>query len=166
MYVVGVLQRERRRRRGAEFRVKLGTAKEEGAKLRKHARSSKQIAALGQAVVDNALLITHEQRKQVGQPGAWVHSHRLQAMKEAKIEVVEQKKLQGRRHSGRLLGEYSVDRIVDEHMCRSNGELGIQVVWRGYEHEDGWTWELLGAVDDTEAYDKWLLARPEAGACA
>ena len=88
----------------------------------------------------------------------------LQAMKEAKIRVMEQKKLREGRHSGRLLGEYSVDRIVDEHMCRSNSELEFQVVWRGYEHEDDWTWEPLEAVDDTEAYVKWLLARPEAGA--
>jgi hypothetical protein len=67
VYVAGVLERERRRRRGAEFRVKPGEAKDQGAKLRKHAWSSKQIAVLGQAVVDKALIITQDQRKQVSQ---------------------------------------------------------------------------------------------------
>jgi hypothetical protein len=77
-------------------------------------------------------------------------------MKEAKVRVKEQKKLREGRHEGRLLGEYSVDRIMDEHKCRLNGELEFRVVWRGYEHVDDWTWEPLETVEETEAYENWL----------
>jgi hypothetical protein len=65
VYVAGVLERDRRKRRSAKFRVKPGEAKDQGASLRKHAWNKAQLAALGQSGLDRALLITDQQRTQV-----------------------------------------------------------------------------------------------------
>lgn len=75
-------------------------------------------------------------------------------MTAGKERVKEHKKLRDGRFQGRLSGEFSVHRIVDEHLC-ADGAKEFQVVWKGYEHPEDYTWELLETVEDTEAYDRW-----------
>ena len=53
-----------------------------------------------------------------------------------------------------LLGEYTVDKIVDQSEC-DDGEVEYLVVWAGYDHPNEHTWEPKEVVADTEALDSW-----------
>ena len=67
VYVAGVLaiERDRKRRRGAQFRARLGEATNQGVPLRKHAWSQAQLVDLGQAGLDRSCLISAAQRQEV-----------------------------------------------------------------------------------------------------
>ena len=74
------------------------------------------------------------------------------------MRVKEQKRQREGRFHGRLDGEYTVDRIIDER--RVGDQVEYLVVWHGFEHEDDHSWEPLDAVCEAEALDVWMAKRP------
>ena len=79
----------------------------------------------------------------------------MQATREGNARAKKQKRLREGRFQGRLDGEYSANRIIEENVC-ADGETEYLVVWTGYEHSTQHTWESRKNMEDTEALDTWL----------
>ena len=140
VYVAGVLARDRKARRSAEFRSRLGDKKSAGEALVKHAWNKAQLVSLAESSLERgASLSTSEIAKSAAS---------------ATKRCVSQKLLREGRFQGRLLGEYTVDKIVDQSEC-DDGEVEYLVVWAGYDHPNEHTWEPKEVVADTEALDSW-----------
>ena len=138
VYVAGVLARDRKARRSPEFRSKPGEKKGSGAELVKHAWNKRQLVALAESCLQRGSSFTR----------ADVNAARVRAV----ARKAEQKKLREGRFKGRLLGEWTIDQILEESECE-DGEKEYLVRWLAYDGDD--TWEPREVVEDTEALDVW-----------
>ena len=139
-YVAGTLAGDRKARRSAEFRQRSGEKRDAGVDLVKHAWNKAQLESLAKSCLTRG--------------SSFTRGGITELVPEAVARVKAQLQRRAGRFTGRLLGEYTVSRIVEESTC-SDGECEYLVEWAGYEHKDEWTWEPKGVVGDTEALGKW-----------
>lgn len=139
-YVAGTLARDRKARRSPEFRQRPGEKRDAGVDLVKHAWNKAQLESLAKSCLTRG--------------SSFTRGGITELVPEAVARVKAQLQRRAGRFTGRLLGEYTVSRIVEESTC-SDGECEYLVEWAGYEHKDEWTWEPKEVVGDTEALDKW-----------
>ena len=119
-YVAGTLARDREARRSA------GVERDAGVDLAKHAWNKAQLESLAKSCLTRG--------------SSFTRGGITELVPEAVARVKAQLQRRAGRFTGRLLGEYTVSRIVEESTC-SDGECEYLVEWAGYEHKDEWTWE-------------------------
>ena len=113
-YILMYLARDRKARRSAEFRSRPGDKKSTGEALVKHAWNKAQLASLAESSLERGASLST--------------SVIAKSAASATKRCVSQKLLREGRFQGRLLGEYTIDRIVEQSEC-DDGEVEYLVVW-------------------------------------